>query len=395
MQVSGRDIQADFLSENPMNPFLKNAVPGVQALHPYQPGKPVEALERELGICNAIKLASNENPLGPSTYAMKAAQAVIADINYYPDGAGHNLSAALAEKHQVDLSCITLGNGSNDILELIGRAFLAPGNSAVYSEYSFAVYPLVVQATGAQARVSRAYPADHLQMPYGHDLSAVLDLIDHSTRVVFIANPNNPTGTWFVPDELSAFLAKVDSDVVVVLDEAYYEYMPEELKPDSKTLLKKYKNLVITRTFSKIYGLAGLRIGYSVSHPNIADILNRVRQPFNTSMPAQAAALAAIDDQAHVANSVKLNTLGLKQYMAAFESQGLEYIPSIANFIAVDLKCEAMPVYDQLLREGVIVRPVASYNMPEHLRITIGAQSQNERVLNVLAKILKSAATDD
>jgi len=378
-----------------MNQFIKNAVPGVQALHPYQPGKPVETLERELGISNAIKLASNENPLGPSTHAMKAAQSVIADINYYPDGAGHKLCSALAEKHHVDTGCITLGNGSNDILELIGRAFLSAGSSAVYSQYSFAVYPLVVQATGAQARVARAFPANHSAQPYGHDLEAIAQLIDQSTRVVFIANPNNPTGTWFTPAELDGFLSKVDSNVVVVLDEAYYEYMPDELKPDSRTLLQQYKNLVITRTFSKIYGLAGLRIGYSVSHADIADILNRVRQPFNTNMPAQAAALAAIDDQAHVQSSVQLNTQGLKQYAKAFDQSGLEYIPSIANFIAVDLKRQAMPVYEKLLRKGVIVRPVASYNMPEHLRITIGTQAQNTRVLKALEQILKDETTDD
>ncbi len=378
-----------------MNQFLKNAVPGVQALKPYLPGKPVEALERELGISHAIKLASNENPLGPSLSAINAAQAVMADINCYPDGAGHKLSKALAEKHGVNSSCITLGNGSNDILELTARAFLTPEKSAVYSEYSFAVYPLVVQATGAQSRVASAFSEDHSQMPYGHDLSAISELIDHSTQLVFIANPNNPTGTWLTPDELDDFLANVASDVLVVLDEAYYEYMPEDLKPNSTALLRKYKNLIITRTFSKIYGLAGLRIGYSISHPDVADILNRVRQPFNTNMVAQAAALAAIEDQLHVTNSVALNSQGLKQYGLAFEQLGLEYIPSIANFIAVNLKRDAMPVYEKLLREGVIVRPVASYNMPEHLRITIGTEDQNKRVLKALEQILKSSKAND
>jgi len=371
-----------------MNNFLKNAVPGVQQLNPYQPGKPVEELERELGISNAVKLASNENPLGPSANAIKAAQSVLGEVNFYPDGAGHKLSLALAEKHDVDQPCITLGNGSNDILELIGRAFLAPCNSAVYSEYSFAVYPLVVQAVGAEARVAKALPADHSKMPYGHDLNALFDKISNTTRVVFIANPNNPTGTWFELDELNGFLSRVADDVLVVLDEAYYEYMPDELKPDTQTLLKRYKNLVITRTFSKIYGLAGLRIGYSISHPDIADILNRVRQPFNTNMLAQAAALAAIDDQAHVTNSAALNTSGLQQYTKAFNELGLSYIPSIANFIAVNVNKDAMPVYDALLREGVIVRPVASYNMPNFLRITVGNQQQNERVLTALKKVL-------
>jgi len=371
-----------------MNNFLKNAVPGVQLLNPYQPGKPVEELERELGISNAIKLASNENPLGPSKKAIEAAQSVIGNVNYYPDGAGHKLSLALARKHGVDQSCITLGNGSNDILELVGRAFLAPCNSAVYSEYSFAVYPLVVQAVGAEARVAKAYPSDHPDMPYGHDLNAIFEQITTSTRVVFIANPNNPTGTWLELDELNHFLSRVADDILIVLDEAYFEYMPEDLKPDTQKLLKQYKNLLITRTFSKIYGLAGLRIGYSISHPDIADILNRVRQPFNTNMPAQAAALAAVDDQDHVSNSANLNAAGLKQYAKAFADLGLSYIPSIANFIAVNVNKDAMPVYDALLREGVIVRPVASYKMPEFLRITVGNEQQNNRVLKALQKVL-------
>ncbi len=372
-----------------MNDFLKNAVSGVQLLQPYQPGKPVEELERELGISNAIKLASNENPLGPSKKAISAAQEVIGDVNFYPDGAGHKLSLALAQKHGVQQACITLGNGSNDILELIGRAFLSVNSSAVYSEYSFAVYPLVVQAVGAEARVAKAFPADHEKMPYGHDLNDIYEKISTTTRVVFIANPNNPTGTWFEADELTAFLTKVPDQVLVVLDEAYFEYMPEELKPDTSTLLSQFKNLLITRTFSKIYGLAGLRIGYSISHPDVADILNRVRQPFNTNMPAQAAALAAIDDQAHIDNSSSLNALGLKQYAKAFTQMNLKFIPSIANFISVNVNKNAMPVYEGLLREGVIVRPVASYNMPDFLRITVGNEEQNNRVLTALKKVLQ------
>lgn len=371
-----------------MNHFLKNAVPGVQKLNPYEPGKPVEELERELGISNAIKLASNENPLGPSAKAIQAAQAVISEVNYYPDGAGHKLSQALAEKHQVHADCITLGNGSNDILELIGRAFLTPTGSAVYSEYSFAVYPLVVQAVGAEARVAKALPTDHPNMPYGHDLNAIYAQINDTTRVVFIANPNNPTGTWLELDDLNKFLYRVNPDVLVVLDEAYFEYMPDVLKPDSAALLNQHKNLIITRTFSKIYGLAGLRIGYSISHGDISDILNRVRQPFNTNMPAQAAAIAAIEDSQHVENSVQVNRLGLKQYARELDEMKLSYIPSIANFICVNLNKNAMPIYESLLREGVIVRPVASYQMPQHLRITVGNEKQNERVLTALKKVL-------
>ncbi|VAW68007.1 Biosynthetic Aromatic amino acid aminotransferase beta [hydrothermal vent metagenome] len=378
-----------------MNQFLKNAVPGVQKITPYQPGKPVEELERELGISNAIKLASNENPLGPSLRAVEAARAVAGDINYYPDGGGHKLTHALAKKHNLNPLCITLGNGSNDILELIGRAFLSPAHSAVYSEYSFAVYPLVVQSTGAEARIAKAFPSDHPQMPYGHDLDAIYKQIKTSTRVVFIANPNNPTGTWMDLNALGQFLSKVANNVLVVLDEAYFEYMPDDLKPDTARLLAENKNLVITRTFSKIYGLAGLRIGYSMSHPDIADILNRVRQPFNTNMLAQAAALAAIDDASHIENSVKVNSSGLKQYAKAFQGMGLTYIPSIANFIAVNLNKTAMPVYQLLLNEGVIVRPVASYDMPDYLRITVGTEEQNNRVLKSLDKVLFGALAND
>ena len=371
-----------------MNFFEKLAVPGVQKLQAYPPGKPIEDLQRELGVSDIIKLASNENPLGPSLHAVNAAQEVLGKVSFYPDGAGHKLSAALAKKHQLDPGCITLGNGSNDILELIGRAFLAPCHSAVYSEYSFAVYPLVVQAVGAEARIAAALSKDHPEMPYGHDLDAILMQITTTTRVVFIANPNNPTGTWFKVDELNQFLGRVAEDVLVVLDEAYFEYMPDELKPDTQSLLTQYKNLIVTRTFSKIYGLAGLRIGYSLSHPDIADVLNRVRQPFNTNMPAQAAALAAIDDITHVDKSVKINNQGLLQYRVAFDSLGLKYIPSIANFIAVNVNRVAMPVYDALLKEGIIVRPVANYKMPDHLRITVGTQQQNERVIAALGKIL-------
>ncbi len=372
-----------------MNRFLKCAVPGVQQLKPYLPGKPVEELERELGIRNSIKLASNENPLGPSHKALEAASKSLGHINFYPDGSGHKLAQALADKHGVDKKCITLGNGSNDILECVARAFLAPCNSAVYSEYSFAVYPIVTQAVGVEHRVAKALPADHEAMPYGHDLDAILKLIDLQTRIVFIANPNNPTGTWLAPDTIDAFIAKVPDDVIVLLDEAYYEYMPDTLKPDSDALLKKYPNLVVTRTFSKIYGLAGLRVGYSVSHPDVADLLNRVRQPFNVNLVAQAAALAALEDQDHIANSVEVNRKGLAQLEQGFHELGLAFIPSIGNFITVDMNRVAAPLYDALLREGVIVRPLANYAMPNHLRVTVGTAEQNQRFLTALQKVMQ------
>ncbi|MFW2372855.1 MAG: histidinol-phosphate transaminase [Gammaproteobacteria bacterium] len=371
-----------------MNRFLKLALPGVQQLTPYQPGKPVAELERELGLKQTLKLASNENPLGPSAKAIRAVQDVISQVNIYPDGSGFQLSSQLAEKHGVAAACITLGNGSNDVLEMIARAFLAPCYNAVYSEYAFAVYPIITQAIGAEARIAQAFASDHPDMPYGHDLDALLSMIDPFTRVVFIANPNNPTGTWLDVLELETFLQAVDEEVIVVLDEAYYEYMPEVLKPDSEALLKRFPNLVLTRTFSKIYGLAGLRIGYAISHPDLADLLNRVRQPFNTSLPAQVAALAALDDVEHIENSVQMNRAGLQQLRQGLDKMHLTSIPSIANFITVDFQRDAMPIYNDMLRQGVILRPLVNYKLPQHLRITVGTEQQNQRVLNVLEQLL-------
>lgn len=380
------------MSVNCDNQFLSLAAPGVQQLQPYVPGKPVEELERELGISGSIKLASNENPLGPSKKAIEAAASALPGVNYYPDGGGYKLRQALANKHQVGIDGITLGNGSNDILELVARAFLSPAHSAVFSQYAFAVYPIVTQAIGARANIAAAYAADHVDMPYGHDLDAMLAAIDDTTRVLFIANPNNPTGTWLQAAALSEFLQKVPAHVIVVLDEAYYEYMPDQLKPDSNALLQQFDNLIVSRTFSKMYGLAGLRIGYSVSHPQVADLLNRVRQPFNANLLAQAAALAALGDAAHVAASVQLNNQGLQQLADGFSDMGLDHIPSIGNFITVDVKRDALQVYQDLLHEGVIVRPVANYQLPQHLRITVGTEAQNSRVLEALRKVLNPAA---
>ena len=298
------------------------------------------------------------------------------------------MRAALAENHCLDEGCITLGNGSNDVLELIARVFLAPGCSAVFSEYAFAVYPLVTQAVGAEARVASAFPADHPVMPYGHDLDSFSRQINATTRVVFIANPNNPTGTWLAKDELENFIKSVSQDTVVVLDEAYYEYMPDQLKPDTDSWLKKYSNLIVTRTFSKIYGLAGLRIGYAISHPDIAELLNRIRQPFNVNMIAQHAALAAINDLEHINNSVDLNNVGLQQLISGLKLLGLNFIPTIGNFLTADMGCEASTVYTKLLAEGIIVRPLANYSLPDHLRITVGTEEQNARFLKALEKCI-------
>ncbi|GMR00759.1 MAG: histidinol-phosphate transaminase [Gammaproteobacteria bacterium] len=375
-------------SSFPAGFYLKLATTGVQQLTPYQPGKPVEELERELGISGSIKLASNENPLGPSSQALDAIKNISSSINYYPDGGGFALSDKLAQKHQLDASNITLGNGSNDILELVTRAFLTPEHSAIFSEYSFAVYPIVVQAVGAKANVARAFPEDHETMPLGHDPDALLSQIENSTRIIFIANPNNPTGTWLTPSFLEELFNNIAENVIIVLDLAYTEYMDEGIKPPIKQWLARFPNLVVTQTFSKVYALAGLRIGYSISNPEIADILNRVRQPFNTNMLAQAAAIASLDDDEHIVKSVKMNNAGKIFLQDAFNEMSLDHLPTMGNFISVNVKQDGLALYEKLLQQGVIVRPVANYDMPEYLRITIGTQQQNERFIETLKQCL-------
>lgn len=368
--------------------FLELATSGVQKLTPYQPGKPVEELERELGISNSIKLASNENPLGPSPLALEAIAKILPSINYYPDGGGFVLSNKLAQHHQVEVSNITLGNGSNDILELVTRAFLTPLHSAVFSEFSFAVYPIVVQAVGAKAKVAKAFPQNHESMPLGHDPEAILSEIDETTRIVFIANPNNPTGTWLIPSVLEQLFERIAENIIIVLDLAYTEYMDEEIKPPVKKWLQQFPNLVITQTFSKVYALAGLRIGYSISNPEIADILNRVRQPFNTNMLAQTAAIVSLDDVAHVTKSVTMNNAGKSFLQKTFDEMKLNYLPTMGNFISVNVKQDGLALYQKLLQQGVIVRPVANYDMPQHLRITIGTQQQNQRFVKALKQCI-------
>ncbi|MCK5396343.1 MAG: aminotransferase class I/II-fold pyridoxal phosphate-dependent enzyme, partial [Gammaproteobacteria bacterium] len=281
-----------------------------------------------------------------------------------------------------------LGNGSNDILELVTRAFLTPQHSAVFSQHSFAVYPIVVQAVGAKANVAEAFPESHETMPLGHDPDALLAQIDDATRIMFIANPNNPTGTWLSPDTLEALFGKIPEDVIIVLDLAYTEYMDEDVKPPIKQWLKQFPNLLITQTFSKVYALAGLRIGYSISNPEIADILNRVRQPFNTNMLAQHAAIASLSDGEHVSKSITMNNAGKSFLQKSFAEMNLSYLPTMGNFISVNVQQDGLALYQKLLQQGVIVRPVANYDMPEYLRITIGLQDQNERFVEALKQCL-------
>jgi histidinol-phosphate aminotransferase len=360
---------------------LDIAAPGIAGLRPYVPGKPISELERELGITGSIKLASNENPLGPSPRALAAAQAELGELARYPDGGGFDLRAALAERHGLDRNRVTLGNGSNDVLDMIARVFLHPCVETVMAEHAFAVYPISSQAVGATIRIAPA-------KDYGHDLDAMRERVGEHTRVVWIANPNNPTGTWLSREPLRAFLASLPEQVVAVVDEAYVEYVDEPDYPDASQWLDDLPNLIVTRTFSKAYGLAALRVGYALSSPEIADLLNRVRQPFNVNSMALAAARAALEDPEHVRRGVELNRAGMAQVMDGLRNLGLGFIPSVGNFLAIDLGRPAGPIDQALLREGVITRPIAGYGMPNHLRVTIGLPDENARFLAALAKVL-------
>ena len=361
----------------------------IRSIAPYQPGKPIAELAREMGLQpeQIVKLASNENPLGISPKAEEAMHAALADIARYPDGNSFALRDAVSTKFGLSPEQLVFGNGSNDILELAARAFLAPGVEAIYSQHAFAVYALVTQAVGATGVVIPA-------KDFGHDLSAMLAAINSSTRMVFIANPNNPTGTLINKEELLGFLRQVPERVLVVLDEAYDEYLPDNLKSESVSWLNEFKNLVVSRTFSKAYGLAGLRIGFGMAATEVADIMNRVRQPFNVNSVAQAAAVASLADDAFVARSYALNQAGMLQITRGLTSLGLEFIPSFGNFVSFRID-GATAVYRRLLEHGVIVRPIASYEMPDYLRVSIGLFAENARFLEVLEKILPEQDSKD
>lgn len=367
------------------------AAHGVRGLHPYVPGKPNDELEREYGIADSIKLASNENPMGPPPGALQAIREGLGDLSLYPDGSGFHLKQALAARFGVDPARLTLGNGSNEVLVLLAETFLAPGVEAIYDEHSFAIYRIVVQATDADPRIAASH-ATGREQPRGHDLAAFRALISDNTRLIFIANPNNPTGTWLTRDELYAFMKDVPGDVVVVVDEAYAEYVMRGDYPDTVAWLDEFPNLVVLRTFSKIYGLAGLRIGYAISDPGIAELLNRVRAPFNVNSLALAAARAALGDEDFVAEARRVNQEGVNVLTSHLAGLGFDVTPSAGNFVLVDLGRPAGPTYEALLREGIIVRPVANYGLPNHLRITVGLPEQNQRLVRALQQIV--AAND-
>jgi histidinol-phosphate aminotransferase len=355
----------------------------IRGIAPYQPGKPISELAREMGLqeSSIIKLASNENPRGASPKAVEAMRAAIGETGRYPDGNGFALKEALSRRYGLSPDRIVIGNGSNDVLEMAARAFLAPGSSTVYSEHAFAVYPLVTQATGA---IGIVVPA----RDFGHDLDAMCKAIRGDTRIVFVANPNNPTGTWIAPKIIRSFLEKVPADVLVILDEAYNEYLDPDLRGDAVQWVEEFSNLVVSRTFSKAYGLAGLRVGYGFSHPQVADLMNRVRQPFNVSHIGQAAAVAALLDDEFVEQSTLLNRQGMNTLTEGFRRLGLSWIRSHGNFVSFKVG-QGAEIFRRLLKHGVIVRPIASYGLPEYLRVTIGTEFENARFLSVLEIVLR------
>ncbi len=363
--------------------YLSLARPVIQSMQAYQPGKPVEEAQRELGVDTFIKLASNENPRGPSPQVLEAVHNAAQELNRYPDANGFYLKQALAERHAVATESITLGCGSNDILELIASAFLDTECSAIYSQYGFLVYALAIVRSGARPIVVEA-------SDFGHDLAAMRAAVAADTRVIYIANPNNPTGTYVNERDVIALLDSLPGEVLVVLDEAYFEYIDQADYPNGVALLQRYSNLIVTRSFSKAYGLSGLRVGYSISHPDIADMLNRVRQPFNVTSLGLVAAQAALADQQYLDESVALNSAGMQQLQSGLDSLGLKTIPSVANFITFKAPMDAAVLNQQLLQQGVIVRPVANYAMADYLRVSIGLPQENEQFLQVMARLLEA-----
>lgn len=357
------------------------ALPGIRELQPYQAGKPIEELERELGIKDIVKLASNENPLGVSPAVQAALTEAVRGLARYPDANGFYLKDALATKFSVGIDQITLGNGSNDVLELLARTYVQPHHEVIFSQHAFVVYPLVTKAIGAT-------PVQVPAVDYGHDLDAMAAAITDNTRMVFIANPNNPTGTFLTSKAIEAFLEKVPQHVIVVLDEAYYEYVPAHERAPSVEWIDRFPNLVVSRTFSKAYGLAGLRAGYAISHPSVADLMNRIRQPFNMNQLALTAALAALLDEKFLADSIEVNKEGMRQLTEFCDAKGLDYIPSHGNFLTIEVGPEAGEYYQKLLEAGVIVRPVAGYELPNHLRVSIGLADENAAFCDALEQIL-------
>lgn len=356
-------------------------LPAVAAIQPYEPGKPIEELERELGIHEAVKLASNENPIGPSPLAMQAVRAALAELNRYPDGGSFALRHKIAARHKVTPEHIFMGSGSCEIINLLAFLFLRPGLNAVSSEHAFAIYPLATVSTGA------TYRAVPMRNGYEFDLDAIAGAIDEHTRIVYLGNPNNPTGTIYRRAEWKRFLAKVPQRIVIVADEAYFEFVRDREYPDSLADHDGTRLLVTLRTFSKIFGLAGVRVGYAVARPDIIMLLNKVRQPFNVTSLAQVAVMAGMDDVEHVDNTLRVNREGMEFLEREFKKLGIGFVPSQANFILAEVG-DGRAVFDKLLRLGVIVRPMNGYGFPRHVRISVGLREENRRLVAALKKIL-------
>ena len=357
----------------------------VRDLTPYQPGKPLEELEREYGINSSIKLASNENPLGASEQAILAAKHALSKTYFYPDGSCYALKKALSQFLKIPSNWMTIGNGSENILELAVKTYLTQHDTAVISQYAFLTIPIILQSHGVLIKIAPA-------KQFGHDMQAMINAIDKKTRVLFLVNPNNPTGTYTNQNEFHQLMESVPPHILVVVDEAYGEYINAPDYPDTLSYLARYPNLMITRTFSKAYGLAGLRLGYAISSPEIADMLNRARLPFNVNTIASTAAIAALEDQEHVKKANHINQNGMQYFQKAFDHLKLKYIPSVGNFITLNVG-DAVFMYQQLLREGIIVRPLHAYHMPEFIRVTIGTEEQNERFLLTLNKLINHKET--
>jgi histidinol-phosphate aminotransferase len=373
-----------------MTDFTHELVPPyIRELAPYVPGKPIEEVERELNM-HAIKLASNENPLGASPLAIAAAQKALAASNRYPDGSGFYLREALAKKHGIPVESIILGGGSTELIDLSARIALVPGDCGVTSYGSFPLYYIAIRATGAS----------FLDVPmhdYQFDLEAIARDLPEETKLIFLANPNNPTGTMFSADNLDTFLSRVPEHILVVLDEAYYDYVDDPNYSRSIDIVRGGRNLIVLRTFSKVYGLAGLRIGYGIGPAALLAEMNKIRGPFNTSGVAQAAALAALDDTDHVRRSVESNRAGLAQLASGLHSLKIKFVPSVANFLLVIFGTDTEPLVEELLKHGVIVRPMRWMGFPTALRVTVGTHEENEKFLRALAEVraslpLRSAA---
>jgi len=356
------------------------ARPGIELIQPYQGGKPIEEVERELGITNIIKLASNENLLGPAPSAIEAIKSAADKVNFYPDGNSYYLKNDLAKHLNVKPENLILGNGSNEVLTVIGDTFVSPDDELVYSEQAFVVYMLVANVCGAKSVTTP-------MKDYTHDLEAMADCITDKTRVIFIANPNNPTGTMVDAEQVDAFMQRVPDEILVAFDEAYYEYVERDDYPQTLKYVHDGRNVIVLRTFSKIYGLAGLRIGYGISNENVVELMNKVRQPFNSNLIAQAAAQASLQDTEHVEKSRQTNTEGKKYLYDKLEELGIDYVPSEANFILIHLNKSGQEVTDELLQLGVIVRPTTGYKFPNSIRVTVGTPEQNQRFIEALRKV--------